>query len=92
MATVAAEKSQAVADALAKVEDIKPAVTTEENEHLRQFSAALLQNALDSNKDNPHFKEYNFVQMPYAKLQNGSECPTDLLVANLFAPLTPGRL
>lgn len=62
-----------VRSARQSIEEVRPAVTTEENEELRKYSAALLQQALEVNKDNPHFDKYNFVQMPYAKLQNGSE-------------------
>lgn len=64
-----------VRSARQSIEEVRPAVTTEENEELRKYSAALLQQALEVNKDNPHFDKYNFVQMPYAKLQNGNFIP-----------------
>ena len=73
MTSVAEKKGQAVKDALAKTDDIKPAVTTEENEVLEQYSRALLEQAIEVGKDNKHYDTYNFVQLPYAKLQNGSE-------------------
>lgn len=73
MTSVAEKKGQAVKDALAKTDDIKPAVTTEENEVLEQYSKALLEQAIEIGKDNEHYDKYNFVQLPYAKLQNGSE-------------------
>lgn len=61
------------------IEEVRPAVTTEENADLKEYSAALLQQALEINKDNPHFGTYNFVHMPYAKLQNGSKLQIKLL-------------
>ena len=73
MSSVAEKKGQAVQDALAKTDDVKPAVTTEENEELKQYSKALLEQAIEIGKDNEHYGKYNFVQLPYAKLQNGSE-------------------
>lgn len=73
MTSVVEKKGQAVKDALAKTDDIKPAVTTEENEVLEQYSKALLEQAIEIGKDNEHYDKYNFVQLPYAKLQNGSE-------------------
>lgn len=73
MSSAAEQKGQAVKEALAKTGDIKPAVTTEENEELSQLSKALLEQAIEVGKDNEHYDTYNFVQLPYAKLQNGSE-------------------
>lgn len=73
MSSVAEKKGQAVKDALAKTDDVRPAVTTEENEELKQYSKALLEQAIEIGKDNEHYDKYNFVQLPYAKLQNGSE-------------------
>ena len=40
---------------------------------LRNYSKAKLEQALAHGKDNPNFSKYHFVQLPYAKLQNGSE-------------------
>lgn len=68
-----------VRSARQSIEEVRPAVTTEQNDELKNYSAALLQQALEVNKDNPHFDKYNFVQMPYAKLQNGSKLLHSLL-------------
>eukprot|EP00891_Asterochloris_glomerata_P002047 jgi/Astpho2/2047/Aster-00543 len=38
---------------------------------LRNYSKAKLEQALAHGKDNPNFSKYHFVQLPYAKLQNG---------------------
>lgn len=83
MTSVAEKKGQAVKDALAKTDDIKPAVTTEENEVLEQYSRALLEQAIEIGKDNEHYDKYNFVQLPYAKLQNGSELHDALVSISL---------
>ena len=40
---------------------------------LRNYSKAKLEQALAHGMDNPNFSKYHFVQLPYAKLQNGSE-------------------
>ena len=40
---------------------------------LRNYSKAKLEQALAHGKDNPNFSKYHFVQLPYAKLQNGSK-------------------
>lgn len=70
-----AKKDQAVEAALAKTDDIKPAVTTEENEALKNYSKALLEQAIEIGKGNEHYDKYSFVQLPYAKLQNGNYIP-----------------
>lgn len=84
MSSVAEKKGQAVKDALAKTDDIKPAVTTEESEVLEQYSRALLEQAIEIGKDNEHYDKYNFVQLPYAKLQNGSEHRDAMVSISLF--------
>ena len=75
MSSVAEKKGQAVEEARAKVDDIKPAVTTEENKDLKEYSRALLEQAIEIGKGNEHYDKYSFVQLPYAKLQNGSKAP-----------------
>ncbi|KAL3143958.1 hypothetical protein ABBQ32_003771 [Trebouxia sp. C0010 RCD-2024] len=75
MSSPAQQKGQAVKEALAKTDDIKPAVTTEESEELTQLSKALLEQAIEVGKENEHYDKYNFVQLPYAKLQNGNYIP-----------------
>lgn len=79
---MASSVQERVKNARQSIEMIRPAVTTEENDELRAYSTALLQQALEVNKDNPHFDKYNFVQMPYAKLQNGSKLQIDLSAVN----------
>lgn len=68
-----AKKDQAVEAALANTEHIKPAVTTEDNDELKEYSRALLEQAIEIGKGNEHYDKYSFVQLPYAKLQNGSK-------------------
>lgn len=73
MSSAVEKKDQAVESARAKTDDIKPAVTTEENKNLKDYSKALLEQAIEIGKGNEHYDKYNFVQLPYAKLQNGSK-------------------
>ena len=73
MSSTVEKKDQAVETARAKTDDIKPAVTTEENKDLKEYSKALLEQAIEVGKGNEHYDKYNFVQLPYAKLQNGSK-------------------
>jgi len=68
-----AKKDQAVEAALANTEHIKPASTTETNDELKEYSRALLEQAIEVGKGNEHCDSYSFVQLPYAKLQNGSK-------------------
>lgn len=70
-----AKKDQAVEAALANTEHIKPASTTETNDELKEYSRALLEQAIEIGKGNEHYDSYSFVQLPYAKLQNGNYIP-----------------
>ena len=72
-----AQKDQAVEAALAKADHIKPATTTEDDEALKDYSKALLEQAIEIGKGNEHYDKYSFVQLPYAKLQNGSKHQND---------------
>ncbi|DBA86335.1 hypothetical protein WJX79_004682 [Trebouxia sp. C0005] len=69
------KKDQAVEAALANTEHIKPASTTETNDELKEYSRALLEQAIEIGKGNEHYDSYSFVQLPYAKLQNGNYIP-----------------
>ena len=79
-----AKKDQAVEAALAKTDDIKPAITTEENEALKNYSRALLEQAIEIGKENQHYEKYSFVQLPYAKLQNGSRHHVPICLPKCF--------
>lgn len=70
-----AQKDQAVEAALAKTDHIKPATTTEDDDALKDYSKALLEQAIEIGKGNEHYDKYSFVQLPYAKLQNGNYIP-----------------
>ena len=71
-----AKTNQAVKTALANTEHVDPAATTEENDELKEYSRALLEQAIEIGKGNEHYDKYSFVQLPYAKLQNGSKVQT----------------
>jgi diketogulonate reductase-like aldo/keto reductase len=73
--TAEAREAQIVTEAKEAAADIKPAVTTEENEVLAKYAATLHEDELQFAKGKPGFLRYTFIKQPFAKLQNGQYIP-----------------